>query len=428
MLADRRGGQTGILRNGVQHAEVTCVRRLVSGAVPQQQQPFVQVAVPYSKTLAPQSPQVGVRVMHAVPVSALPQTKVTAATCFQAASPQRNAAMFAGPMTAACSQEHVSGGSSPQRRGPPADSPRWRNRSPREHPHVGAQAVADGICLGLQGTSTRAPSLQRPAVNVPCRAASVDVRLAPALSRRGEERVPSPWKTRARSPGLPVAHEKQVAEPQFEAAARQPVTPPVPQSPSRLSIGDISPSDSGLLSPGMFSPFGLLPHVAFFEEPEAIHSKNNLQDTQKRASSSPSEPSKRSYCCSTVDDASPYGGSTLSLSFSEDTDCEGALSATPTPLAGSRSLSCFVRGQQEHGRCEQSTTAQKNDSHINRPEVAARPAGTPAPTMHEKRVWCPGVRRFDWASALADAASAEESEEDEECLLPSESELIWERC
>mmetsp|Transcript_27686 Transcript_27686/g.54345 ORF Transcript_27686/g.54345 Transcript_27686/m.54345 type:complete len:425 (+) Transcript_27686:51-1325(+) len=423
MLADRRGCcPPGMMRNGVQHAEVTCVRRLVSGAMPQTQ-PFVQVAVPYSKPLAPPSHQAGVRVMHAVPVSAVPATKATAPTCFQAASPQRNGAVLQGPMTTSCPRDHVSGGSSPLRRGPHADSPRWQPRSPREHSLTSAQAVADGISSGRQGTSvTRAASLQRPAVNVPCRAVSVDLRLAPALSRRGEERARSPWKTRARSPGLPVACDKQVAEHHLEVVEGQLLTPPVPKSPTKLSLGDLSPSDSGLLSP-CISPFGLL-HVAF-EEQEANHSKKNLQDTQKRASTSPSEPSKRSYCCSTVDEASPFGGSTLSLSFSEDTDCEGALNATPMPLTKSQSPSRLVRGQQEHSRSEQITRAQNNNMHRNSPG-AARPAEKAASTILEKQTWGE-VRRFEWASAVSDTVSTEESEEDEECLLPCESELIWEK-
>jgi len=418
----------------VQHAEVTCVRRLVSGAVPQPQ-PVVQVAMPYSKPLAPPSHQVGVRVMQPVPVNTVPAAKATAPTCFQAASPQRNGATLPGPMTTACPRDHVSSGSSPLRHGPPADSPRWRPRSPRKNPLAGAQAVADGIALGLQSIPvTRAASVQRPAVNVPCKAASIDVRLAPALSRRGEERAPSPWKWKAhaRSQGLPVACEKLAAELQHEVAERQLLEPPVPRSPTRLILGDLSPSDSGLLSPGIFSPFGL-PHVAF-EEQEANHSKKTPQDTQKRASISPSAPSKRSYCCSTVDDASPFGGSTLSLSFSEDTDCEGALSATPTSRVGCQSPSrvgCqspsrLLRGQQEHGGSEQITKTKNSNTHRHTPR-ATRPTENAIPTIHEKQASC-GARRFDWASAVADTVGAEESEEDEECLLPCESELIWEGC
>jgi hypothetical protein len=201
--------------------------------------------------------------------------------------------------------------------------------------------------------------------------------------------------------GLPVAYEKLAAEAQSEAVGKQLVEPPAARSPSNLTLGDLSPTDSGLLSPGMFSPFGLPQHVAF-EEQDMNHSKKLLHDTQKRASMSSSEPSKRSYCCSTVDDASPFGGSNLSLSFSEDTDCEGVLSTTPK------------------------SPSRLNLLNTNRCSPKAKPAENVAPTIFEKQAWC-GVRRFDWASAVADTASAEESEEDEECLLPSESELIWER-
>jgi len=126
-----------------------------------------------------------------------------------------------------------------------------------------------------------------------------------------------------------------------------------------------------------------------------------------------------------VDDASPFGGSTLSLSFSEDTDCEDADSATPTSRVGCQSPSRLLRGQQEYGGSEQITRTEKSNIHRHTPR-ATRPTENVGPTIHEKQAWC-GVRRFDWASAVADTVGVEESEEDEECLLPCESELIWEK-